>query len=333
MVKRLASVSLLAVLAACLLARSAFAAAPAPDLAIHSFATPSSFSPGDNTTCEHSGEPLVCDAYQVTVTNTGSLPTDGSPITVTDTLPAGLTVKKITFFWSGFANLDLGEFACEEATVRCAFPFAALGPDETLTMTVYTTLSPSVAGTLTNTASVSGGGVPEASTSVRNPAGSTPLPFGVNAFSSLAAGLDGAPETQAGAHPYELTTKIDLNNEISPGTIALGESADESVPYVKDVMVDLPLGFLGSALATPRCTLAQLASEQGCPADTRVGQIRTEPRALVSVESPLYDMVPEHGVAAEFGYHDMVRGSHALYASVVPGAAGYVLRVTSPDVP
>ena len=99
----------------------------------------------------------------------------------------------------------------------------------------------------------------------------------------------------------------------------------------RDVAVDLPLGFLGSALATPTCTFAELSSHieggvRGCPADTVIGHILTEPVNGDSVEGAIYNMVPEHGVAAEFGYVNMLAGSHVLYANVVPTAAGYVLR-------
>ena len=48
------------------------------------------------------------------------------------------------------------------------------------------------------------------------------------------------------------------------------------------------------------------------------------------MDSPLYNIVPEHGVAAEFGFIDVLHGAHVLYASVVPTPAGYVLRTIEP---
>ena len=103
----------------------------------------------------------------------------------------------------------------------------------------------------------------------------------------------------------------------------------------KDVVVDLPLGFMGSAIAAPTCTFAQLSSANlgGCPADTVVGHIYTDPADQDSVDGPIYNIVPEHGVAAEFGYVDPTFGTHVLYARVVPGPSGYVLQVTAPDIP
>jgi hypothetical protein len=51
------------------------------------------------------------------------------------------------------------------------------------------------------------------------------------------------------------------------------------------------------------------------------------------VQGPIYNMAPEHGVAAEFGYVDLIAGAHVIYASVAPTPAGYVLRTTAPELP
>ena len=98
-------------------------------------------------------------------------------------------------------------------------------------------------------------------------------------------------------------------------------------------MVDLPLGFVGSTLAAPECTLAQLSSEKRCPADTIVGHIHDRTGRHDIVSSPIYNLVPEQGVPAEFGYLDGMKGAHVFYTRVVPTPAGYVLQTTNPDIP
>jgi hypothetical protein len=316
-------------------AGSAAAAAPGPGLRVDSFAIPTSFSAGENAQCVeiHGGisSESFCDGYEVTVRNVGSQPTDGSPITITDLLPAGLAVKQVRFFWSG-SQQDLAEVFCSTVLVRCEFP-VALAPDETLKMFVLVTVQPGAAGSLTNTASVSGGGAGEATTSVPNANGaSTPVLFGVSAFDSFLSGVDGAGDTQAGARPYELTQRLDLNNEGIENGPELGLWFT-SIHDVKDVAVDLPLGFVGSALATPTCTLAQISGPGSCPPDTQVGHIYTEGPAQNRVDGPLFNMVPEHGIAAEFGFVDLLRISHVIYTRVVPSPAGYVLQATSPGIP
>jgi hypothetical protein len=258
-----------------------------------------------------------------------------------------LTVQQVSLLWSGpgataagLNNTDIGPYVCTTSPVECDFSTSAFGlppvqPDDTLEMIVYVTVDPSLTGPLTSTASVSGGGAPAASAVSSTAIGSTPAPFGVSTLSSYISGVDGQPDTQAGAHPYELTTRIDLTNELRQAP--QGFPADTSIQDPKDVVVDLPLGFLGSAEAAPQCTFAQLSSSSnagvsGCPSDTAVGSIVTEPAGGDSIDGPIYNMVPEHGVAAEFGFVDVTGAAHVLYARVVPTPAGYVLQTTAPDI-
>jgi uncharacterized repeat protein (TIGR01451 family) len=313
----------------------AAAAAPGPGLTIDEFAIPTNFTAGAE------------GSYQVTVTNVGSTPTDGSEITVSDTLPAGLTAQKIELFWSGMPLNDIGGFLCNTASVQCHFPgFLSgflgntLASDVTLTMVVHVSVPEGVSGTaLTNTAMVAGGGAPEASVSAQNQVASTLASFGASSFSFHIAGLDGAPDTQAGSHPYEVRATIDLDNGSRK---AFHPPEPTSVQDLKDVVLNLPLGFAGSTLSAPQCSLAQLAdssegseeaSAGGCPPDTVVGHLLTEPATTESANSAIYNVVPERGVPAELGYLDQLHGTHVLYARVAPTPAGYVLQTTSPDVP
>jgi hypothetical protein len=330
---------------------SVFAATPSAGWGIHSFAGPSVFSTVDNARCEGGGAQAVCDAYQVTVTNAGSVASDGSGVRISDVVPAGVTVHRVKLVWPGLAalfgmnaNADLSPIleafgGCSMVPLECsssALPVPVpVAPDERITLVVEVTLNAGTTGSLTNSASVSGGGAGSASTrGAANLAGSAPPAFGLLGFDSLIAGLDGLADTQAGGHPYEFTTRVDLNNGFRIGPQA--EFRATSPKDVKDVMVDLPLGFLGSVLATPTCTFAQLSSHipaGGCPTDTVVGHLDTEPATKDSVSGSVYNMVPEHGVAAEFGFIDVLAGAHVLYASVVPTARGYVLRTTAPEIP
>ncbi len=316
---------------------------------LDAFAAPTSFSAADNAGCAatlptlSSGQVSSCERYAVTAMNAGSQPTDGSTVTLADTLPAGLTVQKVSFYWSGLPQSfggpfrDLGGFLCTTAPLQCRLPTGAfrlppVAPNDRLEMIVYVTVDAGVSGTLTNAATVSGGGAPTVSTTDQNGISSAPPPFGVSGFSSYIAGVDGAPYTQAGGHPWGLTTRIDLASVDRIPPDQNGSSVEPtSVEDVRDVVVDLPVGFLGNATAAPTCPPWEVASSS-CPADTVVGHILTEPLSATSANSPIWNMAPEQGVAAEFGYNT-VGGSHVLRARVVPTAAGYVLQVTSPQVP
>ena len=330
---------------------SASAAVPAAGWTMESFASPTNFSSG--------GE----GAYQVTVTNAGSKATDTSPVTLTDTLPEHVTVQSIEFFWSGAARLEhISSWLTGAANLNLVLP-SKLGlpepcnassvppvqvqctlsellsrlaggvePDDTLRIVVHVAVNAGASGVLVNKAGVSGGGTPVASVEGQNVVSSAPVSFGASSFDFSIDGADGQRDSQAGDHPYEMRVTIGLNNDVR----AIGPEADglvTSVQDVKDVVVDLPVGFVGSTLAAPECTLAQLTTEARCPADTIVGHIRTEPEGTTAIDSPIYNLVPERGYPAEFGYYDVLKASHVFYAQVVPTASGYVLQTTNPDTP
>ena len=309
------------------------AAEPAPAWMIDSQAQPTNFTPGDS-----SGEAR----YVVQATNIGAKETDGSQITIADTLPAGVTAQSIQLYWSSFSDefTDIGAFLCNPATVSCTIPggFFATAPGGYLRMVVRVAVDAGASGPVVNTATVSGGGAAPATASGQNAISATPAPFGIAQLHNHITGADGKPETQAGAHPYQLTTKISLANKIySPAGMPMSPLPHASEDP-KNIVVDLPLGLLGSAQAAPTCSQAQLTAvdddyTEGCPEATVVGHIRSRPHGDSAVNGPLWNMVPEKGETAAFGFRDFTLGSHVLYARVAPTPEGYVLRTTSPDIP
>ena len=133
-------------------------------------------------------------------------------------------------------------------------------------------------GTLTNEATVSGGGAGVASTTKGE--GETtitpPVPFGFASFNTnveeLASpfGLPSPsnPLTQrqlAGGHPYQYTTNSCLITPTSTKNGLAGGSGG-----AKSIEVELPPGFVGDVQNTPQCPLKLLGQ---CPADTAVGYI------------------------------------------------------------
>ena len=167
----------------------------------------------------------------------------------------------------------------------------------------------------------------------------TPPQFGFSSFSAPLLGVDGAPATQAAGHPYELAASAALNTVVREAPE--GFTVPTSVQDLRDVVVDLPLGLVGSAVSAPTCTLHLLSAKgerqengfSACPEDTIVGYIRTTPKSALNVESPLYNIVPERGVFAEFGFVDGLGDSHALYVSVAPTPVGYALRIENRKLP
>jgi hypothetical protein len=323
---------------------SAFAVAPGPAWAITSLAQPTIFSTQANENCEKTA---ICDSYTLLVTNTGGSATNGSTISVADNLPSGVVAKELSGVdWerNGSETLE-----CTVVPLRCT-ETRVVPPDDTLEITVRVEVT-SATGTVTNEITATGGGA--SATTVGEPTviGSGTAPFDVHGFSFDTTAPDGAVNTQAGEHPYEQSTGIDLTTLLKPY---------DTLPYrptapPKNIVVTLPAGFLGNPQATPRCplTLLELAeydfnSESPtfgqylakCPRGSRIGVVATETSLLgyrgslkaFEGATSVFNIEPEGGHAAELGFR---LGSNVvlMYADLVRTGAGYRLRVTIPGIP
>jgi hypothetical protein len=330
--------ALLPFLAILALSASATAATPAPGWTVGLAPEPSSFSAADTKGCLESNAGVACDRYRVIAKNEGSRPS-GGPIALTDALPANVVVQSVEFVLRPEVGQRVeveseGKGFCGEPSatpVRCEYTGSPIPPGQILEMTVYVTVEPGVVGSRQSTASVFENGTAVASASREEALDAAPA-FGFAGFDFFIDGLNGARDTQAGDHPYQLTTRIDLNSVTRPSPDG-ANARPISVEDVKDVVVDLPVGFVGSTLAAPECSLAQLSSVAGCPQDTRIGWILSLPESFVAVRSYIYNLVPERGVPAEFGYTDSTKSVHVFYVHVVPTSKGYVLQSVNTDIP
>jgi hypothetical protein len=329
---------------------SAFAVVPAPGFRVKSIAEPTNFSAGDNE-CEGS-----CDSYRLTIVNSGSRATDGSPITVTDTLPAGVTAETATATLG--RQTEGGYFFCDTSsppTVRCTFNGRMLVPDDVLQVLIWVRIADPAPRSVTNSVVASGGGAAPVVVSTQNAISTTPVTPGLDGFSQELNSVNGGIDTQAGDHPFGITTTFDFASEITStpsskeqyykieGETALYVPAQE----VKDVYADLPLGFVGNPQGPAQCTETQLQTEKdivsppACPAASQVGMIQLNKAgdvegspaipSYLSFISGIYNMVPEHGYPAEFGFH-IANQAVIIYATVVPSNHGYALRVFTPGI-
>jgi len=323
-----------------------------PGWVLNMVPTPESFSPVLNSECVARGGGYLerdrdCDAYTVTVANRGAAATNGSKIKLSDSVPAGLSVAAVVLLqWESKEPgarqepTELPDCAVTGGLVSCAMT-GRVAPDGYFQLYVFVTVNePVSAGSLTSTLTVEGGGAAPVSSSFVNGLEQSAPAFGFYGFSAELVGVSGAPEPAAAAHPYELPLSIDLNTVA--GVTPEGEARATSVHDARDFVVDLPAGVSGSALSAPMCTLHELSAEDkgsknavvsGCPADTIVGYLHTQPEGLVSANSPIYNLVPERGVAAEFGFLDTVDGTHVIDVGVASTPEGYVLRSTAKEIP
>jgi hypothetical protein len=342
---------------------AAFGAVPAQHLSLHVLPLPTRFTPADNAGCEPSltVEAPACDGYQVTVTNTGSVVAPG-PVTITDTLPAGVNVSigggpegnfnAVRVFWArnpvepkrageegeGSEGLPLQgdqEFCTVVGrTVTCEISpeRAVLLPDDRFEVRIYVTVEEGAVAA-PNVASVAEEGATVASVSEEDDVSSLGAVFGPVGFPAAITGVDGQPDTQAGDHPYEFNTRIDMGSVVRFNPEARFVQA-VTPQELRDVVVDLPVGLVGSSTETPKCTFGQLqAFPDSCPLDTAIGHITTEPQGGDGVNLPVFNMVTKKGVAAELGFRDALYHTHVIAAHVVPTPAGYVLQAVAKEIP
>ena len=284
------------------------------------------------TTEHHAG---LHDRYTLVAINTGSRASEGE-VTIADTLPEGLVLKEMTL---EEPRTYFKETCAVTVPLKCVYdrPLAPVRPGGELRVRLYVAVaSAAVKGTLVNQASVSGGGGVEAKTSETTAVNVGPAPFGIDQLAFDATGLEGGLDMQAGDHPYAVTTRLDFN------TVFAGLVQYQPAREVKDVAVELPLGFAGDPLAAERCPEIDLTDATGaegiatrCPPGSRVGTVRFVREGGLETgangQRPIYNVVPEHGFPAELGFMG-VGQPILIYASVVSGIGGYRLRLATPGV-
>jgi hypothetical protein len=310
---------------------SALAATPAPAWRVESIANPQNF--------------------ELLVSNVGDAHSTEEAVTVTDTLPPGVGTSgqsgDLEAFWACSSTVAAGH-----TVVTCTISGELLrllrpGISGTLAqlpaLPVYVSESVPANSTLINTVKVEGGGaatVEQKTPMLLNP--SSPLSFGLADFGSYLAEASGVPDTQAAGHPNSLTTSFDVNRAVNRagGTQV---TPTRSVQDVKDIVVDLPTGFVGDPQAAQQCPLhdlVTLTTSSGCPGASQVGRVSFNGSGAYQGEYykdgrqniPVYNMVAEHGYPAEFGF--VYAGVPlVMYASVVGKEAATHVRVSIPGVP
>jgi hypothetical protein len=121
--------------------------------------------------------------------------------------------------------------------------------------------------------------------------------FGFSSVDQTFDNPDGSMNTQAGTHPSSQTVSLAFNTVIDPGSGI--ENPDGTV---KEIVVDLPPGFVGKPGAAPTCSTFDFIEEH-CPKATRVGM-----NHVVAIEAtqhfdvPLFSITPPPGVAVRLGF-------------------------------
>ncbi len=290
----------------------------------------------------------------VVAQNLGNASSAGK-ITISDQLPPGLT----PIFISGVAGgpqgggFDRGPVNCVTKTLTCTFEKNEKGepgflpPFEVIEMRITVQVTKAAEDGALNTATVSGGGA-GSSVSASHPLKvGTALQFGIDDYSLIPEEQGGLIDTQAGSHPFQLTSVVTLNSqgpdpedpEKKPRTVALP----------KDVIAELPAGLVGNPTPFAQCTDAQFAEDikakneggeqtiNACPASSAIGVATVtvnEPADLhfTTLVAPIFNMVPREGEPVRFGFKAAGIVTAFLDTSVRTGG-DYGVTVSSLNIP
>jgi hypothetical protein len=147
--------------------------------------------------------------------------------------------------------------------------------------------------------------------------------------------------TQAGGHPWALTTTGDFTSEeleFQNGSVTEHLIVPTHEP--KDIVTGLPPGLLGDPMAAPRCPLTQVTSggSELCPADTQVGVSVLHLFDGKEELTPIVNVTPAAGQSAEFAIELTARlDTPLLTAHLVRTTQGeqgeYGFMVASNEIP
>jgi hypothetical protein len=280
-------------------------AAPTPRWSLDSSPVPAYLVPGDK------------EAQVVVIaTNLGDATLHGSkPVTITDTLPAGLKVTKVA--GHSARGPTEGVMSCPlpaaHEPVTCTYG-GGLAPFESLEV-VITVEVEDPKEPLSNEVRASGGEAP-GGTEVPSASAAVPLhvgastPYGIEKFGVGVENESGTPATQAGEHPFQMTTTLDFNQVIEHFATST-EVLRTSPALTKDVDVTLPRGLIGNPNAVGQCSSidfsAQINARNDCGPDSAIGVAvvtLNEPKAagLTTRAVPVFNLVPAPGEPARLGF-------------------------------
>jgi hypothetical protein len=241
----------------------------------------------------------------------GEVDASGARVVLRDALPAGLRATEASGRVAGIPGFiglrtPVGCSVVSGSLVECAFE-GKLPPYETLEAQIGVEVSATAHSGEVNEVSITGAGLHGASLKRPTVVGGNSTPYGIWNYELSAFDEDGSFDTQAGSHPYSLTTTLDFNRTAQ---------APFQPALPKDLRFALPPGLVGNPTPFPQCTDAQFAHNtpplvNECPPDTAVGVASItiyEPvlNGLTTIATPVFNLKPAVGEPARFGFQTLL---------------------------
>jgi hypothetical protein len=248
-----------------------------------------------------------------------------TPVTVTVAVPAGLKVVNVhgeAGPYTGTVQRSAIPLKCNLAqNVVCELTSGTIHPWETIRIGIRTEAESSLkAGEqLETTAHIEGGRTPTAAepphvTQTKTAEVSEEaVKAGVERYELRPENADGTLDTQAGSHPFQLTTIFDQNQVLKLHQSFTGLQESAFVPALpKNLHFLLPPGMIGAVANTPQCSATEFTTiltgtSNQCAPDTVLGVASIsvdEPVTLGTATFPLpvFNLKPEPGEPARFGF-------------------------------
>jgi hypothetical protein len=147
--------------------------------------------------------------------------------------------------------------------------------------------------------------------------------FVPGSLSAVALKSDGTIASQAGSHPFSYVVSFGFNTEA-------GGKVEGGAP--RDIIADLPQGFVGNPFAVPRCSRQDFEGVfPKCPTDTQVGVLRATIVGLGETRLPIFNLAPPPGAAAQLGASAV--NLNVLQNASVRSEEGYGLRIGTFNLP
>jgi hypothetical protein len=246
----------------------------------------------------------------LTAANMGDADLTG-PVTISAKLPAGLTPLP-TIVGAG-GREGSARLQCSTVSLSCTYNGTTPSYQQ-VQMFVPVNLNADAKSGEAIEVSVSGGNAPTAKRSRTMTVGSTPASFSIENYEMAPEEEGGATATQAGSHPFQLTTTLMANQRAFDFDDEFGGSyVPESAEMTKDLVFKLPPGLVGNPTPFPQCRISQFTAlriSETCPDDTAIGVaavtisvfLGQSPSTFLTVLSPVFNLTPAVGEPARFGF-------------------------------
>ena len=281
----------------------------------------------------------------------GEVRGEQEPVLITDKLPAGVTAEVVTPRDGGDEEGMTTPPECSGVhtqIVRCEFKknLASFRTD-VMRIVVHMNVTDPTLSSLPNVVTVEGG----EATPVNFGEGGEKLlelghvngeatPFGVESYELAPEGEAGSLDSQAGSHPFQLTTQLDLNTALdyyATASVSNSPGWFPSAPALpQNLHFKLPPGLVADTTAVPRCSMVAFSTISGptnlCPADTAIGVAVPNinlPNALRSFETavPVFNLTPSPGEPARFGFE--VEKALVVLKTSLPAGGDYAAEVAT----